>query len=261
MHALTLAYHDVVENGDFDASGRTGAAAATFKLTAGQFRRHVAAVASAIHSAPAAAPDLIDGGAAEPCWLITFDDGGSSGYDPIAGILESVGWRGHFLVTTDYIGRPGFLSAGQIRELRRRGHIIGSHSCSHPTRMSACDWPTLTREWATSVEVLSDLLGEAVTIASMPGGYYSRAVAEAAAMAGTRVLFTSEPTTRCATVDGCLVLGRYSVRRRTSESVPAALAAGRRLPRARERAFWEAKKVAKAVGGEFYLKLRKAVIR
>ncbi len=30
------------------------------------------------------------------------------------------------------------LNVPAIRALRDRGHFIGSHSCSHPTRMSAC---------------------------------------------------------------------------------------------------------------------------
>src|SRR5262245_47304812 len=51
-----------------------------------------------------------------------------------------------------------------------------------------------------SRELLRDILGESVTVASVPGGYYGRAVAETAAEAGIRVLFNSEPTTRTQTV-------------------------------------------------------------
>ena len=71
-------------------------------------------------------------------WLITFDDGGVSALQTTADLLEKYGWRGVFFVTTDRIGTPTFLNADHVRELHRRGHVIGSHSCSHPERMSCC---------------------------------------------------------------------------------------------------------------------------
>src|SRR5262249_51253399 len=144
-------------------------------------------------------------------FFITFDDGGVSAYDEVATLLDKRRWPGHFLITTDCIGRAGFLSKEQIRGLRKRGHVIGSHSCSHPSRMSECSWQQLIVEWHSSVAILSDILGEAVVVASVPGGYYSRAVAEAAARAGVRALFTSEPVIRHQQVDGCYVLGRYTL--------------------------------------------------
>ena len=67
-------------------------------------------------------------------FLITVDDGGVSYYTVVADRLERLGWRGHCFVTTDMIGQRGFLTRRQIRELDGRGHIIGSHSASHPTR-------------------------------------------------------------------------------------------------------------------------------
>src|SRR2546421_11759443 len=130
-------------------------------------------------------------------------------------MLERHGLRGHFFVVTDFIGTAPFLNADQIRELRGRGHVVGSHSCSHPERISACGREQLVEEWRRSCAVLSDILGEAVTTASVPGGFYSKAVAEAAAEAGVRLLYTSEPTTRTWTVAGCEVRGRYSVVRGT----------------------------------------------
>ena len=66
----------------------------------------------------------------------TFDDGGVSYYTVVADRLEAQGWRGHCFVSTDFIGQRGFLTAAQIRELDARGHVIGSHSASHPARFS-----------------------------------------------------------------------------------------------------------------------------
>ncbi len=228
-------------------------------MTPEEFAAHVAALASAVPGGTATAADVLAGRDAGRL-LLTFDDGGASAFGPIADLLETRGWRGHVFVTTDYLGAPGFLDAAQLRELHRRGHVIGSHSCSHPKRMSACSRAQLRDEWRRSCAVLADVLGEAVTAASVPGGYHSRAVAETAAEAGVRVLFTSEPTTRAHTVGGCLVLGRYTVYRGMAAGSAAALAAGRRLARWRQALWWKVKKVAKAVGGQAYLSLREKVL-
>jgi peptidoglycan/xylan/chitin deacetylase (PgdA/CDA1 family) len=192
--------------------------------------------------------------------LLTFDDGGVSSHHPIADLLESRGWRGHFFITTDRIGTPGFLTEPQLRELHRRGHIVGSHSCSHPTRMAALTRAGLDREWRESLARLSAVLGGPVKVASVPGGYYSRAVAESAAAAGVEVLFTSEPTAQVAVLNGCRVLGRYAVRRGMTPEWSAGFAAGRPSQCWRQSALWKAKRVAKALGGGRYLQIRQAIL-
>ena len=157
------------------------------------FAKHLAALAETLARGPSTVGELLTGTMSRAPWLITFDDGGVSAYTEIADRLEEKNWRGHFLIATGFISRRGFLSSEQIRELRRRGHVIGTHSDSHPLRMAACSWEQLVREWSTSVAKLSDILGEQIEIASVPGGHYSRRVAEAAARAGIKALFTSEP--------------------------------------------------------------------
>src|SRR5947207_44718 len=129
---ISLLYHDVVAVGDSEASGFPGPGAARYKLAVEQFRAHLDAISQAV-----TAPPAIDA-TADGEWMLTFDDGGVSALHPTADLLEERGWRGHFFVTTDYIGRSGFLDAAQLRELCRRGHTIGSHSCSHPRQISAC---------------------------------------------------------------------------------------------------------------------------
>ncbi|HEV2762736.1 MAG TPA: polysaccharide deacetylase family protein, partial [Pyrinomonadaceae bacterium] len=278
LRAISVMYHDVVHAGRPDESGFAGADAALYKLTRGDFVRHLHALREASDAPPAVASELTDASgptgtnAPEPRtnanasdsarapWLLTFDDGGVSAHTIVADLLEEYGWRGHFFVTTGRVGTQGFLTRAQVRELHARGHVVGSHSHTHPQRMSLCNAEELRREWASSLEFLSDVLGEAVTVASVPGGYYSRRVAEAAARAGVRRLFSSEPTARCFEVEGCLVLGRYSVQRWTTPETVAGIVRGRLAPRLRQRAFWEAKKVTKKLGGEYYLKLRQALV-
>ena len=256
---ITLLYHDVVSPDEADASGFPGGDAARYKIAPAEFRRHGDAIREAVAAPPALATDLLRPGVS-PAWLITFDDGGASALSPTADILEERGGRGNFFVTTDYIGSAGFLGRAQVRELHRRGHLVGSHSCSHPPRMSACTPDRLADEWRRSREVLSELLGEPVLAASVPGGYYSLAVAWAASRAGYQVLFTSEPTARLRVVGGCLVVGRYTFYRGMSAERMAALASGRTLPRLGQTLLWNAKKVAKTAGGDLYVSLRKRLL-
>lgn len=264
MKAISIMYHDIVAGGDWDASGFPGADAALYKLTRDDFAAHLEAIARATGAKPSSVLELAS--ALEPAarasksFMLTFDDGGVSAHTHAARMLDERGWRGHFFVTTDFIGTHAFLNVEQIRDLRKRGHVIGSHSSSHPQRMARCTREEMLREWETSVGKLSDVLGEAVTVASVPGGYYSVDVARAAAEAGIKMLFTSEPTARCGTVDGCLVLGRYAVQRATRPRTAAAMAAGKLAPRLAQKLLWDAKKIAKALGGEYYLKARQSFI-
>lgn len=259
MRAISLLYHDVVEAERPDESGFPGPASARYKLSVPEFREHLAAIATALTGPPVLVTDLpASNGNALPR-LLTVDDGGASALR-IADLLEEKGWRAHFFVTTDYIGTPSFLDASRIRELRRRGHAIGSHSCSHPERMSRLGRDELRREWNRSLQTLSEILGEAVGIASVPGGYYARGVAEAAAEAGVRALFTSEPTTRCSRVEDCLVLGRYTLWRGMTAGAAGAFAAGLLKPRVRQWLAWNSKKAAKNLAGKHYLTLRRRLV-
>ena len=257
MRAIGLMYHDVVPPGQPGASGFVHPWADHYKLDIDEFRRHLDALhASAARDAITTVDHADFGRTASPVFL-TFDDGGLSARTIVAGWLEERGWRGHFLITTDWIGRPGFLDAAGLQDLRRRGHVVGSHSCSHPTRMAACGPAELRREWHESAARLSEILGEPVTTASVPGGYYSRAVAEAASAAGIRYLFTSEPTQSVRSINGCLVVGRYVLVTGTSATEAAGLASGPGWFRWRQRMLWTAKKTAKAVGGSWYVSARR----
>ncbi len=258
---ITLLYHDVTPIQAEDSSGFAGPEAARYKLTPEEFARHLAALAGKVTRSPLAAstPNELRS-APRDAWLLTFDDGGTSAITEIAGQLERRGWRGWFFVSTDFIGTPSFCTHSQLRELRERGHVIGSHSCSHPERISRCSPRQLLDEWQRSRAVLSEILGEPITTASVPGGFYSAKVARAAATAGIEVLFNSEPTTRLSAVDGCLVVGRYCVYRGMSDTDATCLI-GDPLRRWRQSASWNAKKIAKKIAGPAYKLLRQQLLR
>ncbi|MBC8116525.1 MAG: polysaccharide deacetylase family protein [Candidatus Saccharimonas sp.] len=258
---ITLLYHDVTSVNADDSSGFAGPEAARYKLTPEEFERHLDAVATKVTRPPVVTTSADElRSAASGSWLMTFDDGGVSAITDIAEQLEHRGWRGWFFIATDYIGMPSFCTRAQLRELHERGHVIGSHSCSHPERISNCSREQLLDEWQRSRAVLSEIIGQLVTTASVPGGFYSRSVARAAAASGIEVLFNSEPTTSLFDVDGCLIVGRYNVYRGMPASDAASLV-GSRFRRWRQSAFWNAKKVAKTIAGPAYRTLRQRLLR
>lgn len=260
MSSVVLMYHDVIEGDDFDASGFPGAAAASYKMPRALFELHLTAIADAAgpSSVHLAGQGPLDPG--EDRVLLTFDDGGVSAVSTVAPLLAKRGWKGHFFVATDWIGRTGFLTAEQILELHHQGHVLGTHSCSHPARIDRLAIPALSEEWRRSRGVLSELINEDVLIGSVPGGHYSRGVAEAAAAAGLRTLFTSEPTSSTTEVSGCLVLGRYHLRTTTSARAAGQLIRGDGGLRLLQGAAWAGKKAARKLAAPLYAALRDRVL-
>ena len=109
--------------------------------------------------------------------------------------------------------------------------------------------------------MLSEILGEPVDTASVPGGYYSNRVGETAADAGIRVLFNSEPTTAVHDLRSCLIIGRYNIFRGTPPGVSADLVSVRSRARSRQWLYWNFKKIAKKVAGRPYLAARQLLLR
>jgi peptidoglycan/xylan/chitin deacetylase (PgdA/CDA1 family) len=258
MRPTVLIYHDVLVDGGPDDSGFAGADALSYKLTETQFHRHLDLIAAVLGGrAPLCLSDHTAEVNAHGAVVVTFDDGGASAPARILPALRQHGWHAHFFVATDFIATRGFMTPQGLRELHASGHVVGSHSASHPLRMSRLPHEAMCREWRDSRARLEDLLSAPVTTASVPGGYYSRAVATAAAESGIRMLFTSEPRRSVMTVDGIAIVGRFSVTRRTPDSDIVSLASARHSAALRQRLAWGAKKVAKRLGGEAWLAARR----
>jgi peptidoglycan/xylan/chitin deacetylase (PgdA/CDA1 family) len=250
---MGLMYHDVV-TGDPSASGFLGAGPDHFKVERGRFEAHLDVIA-----ATGLTPHVVGERARDPGVLLTFDDGGRSAVTDTAPILERRGWRGHFFVTTELIGADGFMNGDEILALHAAGHVVGSHSCSHPhlTRLDDAD---VLREWCESKAVLEELLGERVTVASVPTGYYAKRIGRLAAEAGYEHLFTCEPwlePKRLGTVD---VYGRYPVYVETSAERVKAYCAFSRPTLWWVGGGWYVRKAAKAVLGSRYDSLRGRVL-
>ena len=258
MKLATLMYHDVI-GADGVRGGFEGDGPALYAVPAERFERQMDAVRAAVGGPPRSAGDALRRGGPGMPWLLTFDDGGSSAA-AVGASLARRGWPAHFFVVTDLVGKPGFLDWDGVRALAAQGHVVGSHSCSHPARMADCTPAQLAEEWSRSVAALERELGGRVACASVPGGHYSAAVGRAAAAAGIETLFTSEPRRASGAVVGCALIGRFAVRGATPDATVIAAASGSAGPWLRQRAAWEARGLAKRLGGRHYERLRRAVL-
>ena len=257
MRAISLLFHDVYAANPAE-SGFVSEAAHRYKLSLADFDAQLAGVSGVRADTPIVSA-LLAGGRGVPQtstpFLMTFDDGGESYYTRIAERLERRGWLGHCFVSTNFIGQRGFLDRQQIRALAERGHVIGSHSASHPARFSALSYGDMVSEWQRSRQILEDILARAVDVASVPGGYFSTAVARAAHEAGIRVLFTSEPVTQVDCSPGCAVVGRFTIRRGDRHDTARRLVAAAPWARSLAWTSWNAKGLVKPLLGPSYVRV------
>ena len=139
--------------------------------------------------------------------MLTFDDGGKSAMY-IADVLEKNNWQAHFFITTSMIGKNTFLNKNNIRDLFERGHVIGSHSHSHPTPFNKLTIREMVEEWSTSINILEQILNTKISCGSIPGGDMDKRTILSAQQSNIKYLFTSEPTNKLWKKNDLTLIGR-----------------------------------------------------
>jgi len=125
-----------------------------------------------------------------PAVVITFDDGSETDLHVAAPLLAEAGFQATFYVIADWLGRPGYLSASQIRELQALNFEIGCHSMNH-RYLTGLSNRELRVEIEDAKTRLEQVLARAVHHFSCPGGFWSQQVARIAAASGYRSVATS----------------------------------------------------------------------
>lgn len=200
MKRIVLMYHDVYRQTD-TASGFNTPSASFYKVSAEKFEEQVRFIHHYCQQNNLPLNHI----------EFTFDDGGESFYSIIAPILEKYGYKGVFFVSTKYIDSPCFLTKAQINELCLRGHVIASHSHSHPKNMSKLSMDELMDEWGKSIQTLENITQVRIEVASIPSGFSSRNVFKSASQSDIKVLYTSVPTTKSIYRCNITTIGRYAV--------------------------------------------------
>ena len=203
MKICSITYHEVIDN-IYD-SGIIRDSAKPYKHPVGEFLDHVDIFRRNNVKTPPISTinfDEEDG----IYHILTFDDGGISNLTA-ADILEQNGYIGHFLITSGFIGKRGFLSKNNIRSLHERGHVIGAHSDTHPDVFYRLRYEEMLKEWKKSKSILENIIGDSVICASVPGGEMNGNTWKSSAEAGINYLFCSEPFLQPRKGDN-LLLGR-----------------------------------------------------
>lgn len=246
MKQITLMYHDVYAK-DVKESGFDTPGAIHYKISEDVFIEHIEAISNYCASKGINKDDIV----------FTFDDGGVSFYTIIAPILEKYGWKGHFFISTKYIGTDGFLTGNQIKELSRRGHIIGSHSHRHKvlTEFSVND---IENELCTSVKILSDILEKPIDSISIPNGCYNKEILNIVHKNELRTVYTSNPTSLIKRIESMILVGRYAVVYNTkAEDVISILSSS--FLRFRMKFKYQILQIVKQLLGTYYSKIKMAI--
>ena len=159
--------------------------------------------------------------------VLTFDDGAETDLRIAAPLLASFGFRATFYVTAGFLGRPGFMTESQVRELGAAGFEIGCHSMTHPY-LTEIDTAGLHREIVESKERLEKIAGRAVEHFSCPGGRFDDRVVAKVKDAGFETLANSEPRLYTSESD-CHSIGRTAVLRGDSSVQVESICEGRGL--------------------------------
>lgn len=147
--------------------------------------------------------------------MITFDDGFKSDLKLAAEILSRYNFKAISFITTNYVGKPGYLSWEQITILKKLGFQIQSHTKSHPL-LTCLDSIEIRKELESSKAILEEKMGIQVNCFSFPGGNFNKKIIELAKIAGYQYLFTSYPGANSETVSNPSLLNRVLITKNTT---------------------------------------------
>jgi peptidoglycan/xylan/chitin deacetylase (PgdA/CDA1 family) len=122
--------------------------------------------------------------------LISVDDGYVDDVRTILPTLQRLHMVATFFVITGRMTEPGFLTAGQIRQLDRAGMDIGDHTVHH-VDLRLLTPSELDAETAGSKAVLERVVGHPVYAFAYPFGAESPRVVAAVGAAGYTLAFTT----------------------------------------------------------------------
>lgn len=95
-------------------------------------------------------------------------------------------------LAVNLIGKPGFLTVDEIKELQNHGFIFQCHSWSHRD-LSSLNAEELKKELGDSKAYLSQLLQKDVSELCLPLGYFSRTLLEELPKYGYKKVYSSIP--------------------------------------------------------------------
>jgi peptidoglycan/xylan/chitin deacetylase (PgdA/CDA1 family) len=104
--------------------------------------------------------------------LLTFDDASAGQYASALPVLRRHRFVATFFVMTVVLGKPGWLTRGQVRALDRAGMTIAAHTWDHKEvpKYAASDFPV---ELVSPRRELEKLVGHKVRLFAYPDGAWT----------------------------------------------------------------------------------------
>jgi peptidoglycan/xylan/chitin deacetylase (PgdA/CDA1 family) len=129
------------------------------------------------------------------CVVLSFDDALASQLRNAVPVLAEFNLTALFFVMPAFRdGRHDYLSESGIQALRNAGHVIGAHTCNHPSLTLLAPAP-LMAELSDCKQQIENIIGAPVRYLAYPNGAVNQTVLAATAQAGYRAAFTTRPGT------------------------------------------------------------------
>lgn len=161
-----------------------------YTLPADVFQSHLDACMS--HSRPIVSARDWLAGPRQPSTLLSFDDGHVSNYELAYRLLKARDAGADFFINSAHVGRAGYCSWEQLRDMADAGMSIQSHSHEH-RYLTSYDVATLRSALTRSRQMIEDAIGQPVTLLAPPGGRMPSNLADVARECGYQHILSSRP--------------------------------------------------------------------
>jgi peptidoglycan/xylan/chitin deacetylase (PgdA/CDA1 family) len=193
----------------------------------------------------------------QPGVCLTFDDGCASDLHVAAPLLSENNCNATFYVTVNHLGKRGYLTRSELRELSDLGFEIGSHSMTH-RHLNDLSRDEIQIELNESKTKLEEIIGQAVRHFSCPGGRVNAVVTEAALRAGYESVATSQFGSNT-NISDRFALNRVAIKQGLSTRTFSRICSGRgQLLRRYEESLLATSK--RLLGNERYDRLRTTIL-
>ena len=105
--------------------------------------------------------------------MITFDDTRLDQFTAALPELNKYGFKGAFFIMTVALGRPGYMTKEQVKQLSDEGHLIGSHTWDHHNvkKYTGEDWITQVEKPSKQ---LQSIIGKPIEYFAYPFGLWNK---------------------------------------------------------------------------------------